>query len=498
MSFEQITFVLESTEASQIYSKTTSSDGETTTQKISVREVLRLDFFADELQKCTQVEIQFVEVDVSPIPDIGIIILCLSGSDILEKLQRYPEISSVARRAVLLSPFIDDDKLINWACLYGFAGFINSTTYTRWIHNIHAPQVYGLIQAANAGVPSIVSKYRDYYPIGSITAEFPSIFVEYLEAYHELFLTPSAELTFPDMDPRWPTIWEIVYEREDNRELNGIDLSKCNLGGGYFKHANLRNADLSQSNLGRAHFDQANLQNVNLSSSNLDNALFRKADLRGANLVKANLCGAFLQGADLRGADLEAAWLGEAKFQNTNIDDSTNIDERWRLVWRIVNRTQTDKDLHGVNLSYSILADTDLKHYNLCGAIFDKANLVRANLCGSNLQHALLNDTYLSQANMSKVNLSKAKLQYANLDGADLTGANFTETSLSNVNLRGANLKGANFTRTYLGDVSLHGANFTQSKLSGAMFNRVKYDLHTKWPRGFDPDKIGAILESDE
>jgi hypothetical protein len=67
----------------------------------------------------------------------------------------------------------------------------------------------------------------------------------------------------------------------------------------------------------------------------------------------------------------------------------------------------------------------------------------------------------------------------ADLSGADLRGAIINEANLSEANLSGADLSGAK-----LGYTNLSGAN-----LSGA-----KYDKNTNWPRGFDPQKAGAIL----
>ncbi|MBE7472293.1 MAG: pentapeptide repeat-containing protein [Anaerolineales bacterium] len=500
MSLDYITLAVESDEKTDI-KRTVSCGGKSVTQKISARELLKLDYFADELQKYTQAKIIILENDLSSAPSTGIIILCQISGDLPGNLATYyPDLpSSMTQRIMLMSGFGRNEKTINWVNTYGFVGSIDDTTYSRWVNDLpNLPMIYGLTTVAEKIGALRSHRFGNYCHFGPPSSDFLSTLIEYLEAYHELILSPSSKFTVPKVDPRWPTIWEIVYERKDSRDLRGVDLSGCDLDGGYFESANLQDANLSYSNLVRAHFEQANLQNINLSHSNLEDALLQGADLCGANLIEANLSGVFLQKADLRKANLAGAWLGEAILRDTNIDDTTNLDERWRLVWRIVNQIQKDKNLYGVNLSYGILADTDLRYYNLCGAVLDEANLARASLFGSDLRRALLTKTYLAQANLSTVDLSQAKLRFTNLDMADLTDANLTDAILSDVYLTGANLTGANLTGAYLGYASLHGANLTETKLSGITLNKVKYDLQTKWPVGFNPEKAGAILEVDE
>ncbi|MBK8050919.1 MAG: pentapeptide repeat-containing protein [Anaerolineales bacterium] len=89
------------------------------------------------------------------------------------------------------------------------------------------------------------------------------------------------------LDPRWRIAWEIVNRPQAGRLLAG-----------------------------------ANLQGANLKQATLQAANLKNADLRSSQLEGANLAGADLAGARLRQA---------------SIDDTTQLDVKWRQVWEIVN-----------------------------------------------------------------------------------------------------------------------------------------------------------------
>ena len=68
--------------------------------------------------------------------------------------------------------------------------------------------------------------------------------------------------------------------------------------------------------------------------------------MMGAKLGETNLTDADLSGADLSGAD-----LSEARLRFAKLDDSTQLDGKWRLVWSIVNEGGADRDLSGAELT---------------------------------------------------------------------------------------------------------------------------------------------------
>ncbi len=248
------------------------------------------------------------------------------------------------------------------------------------------------------------------------------------------------------MDAKWRLVWELINRGGYLLDLAGVDLSEADLRGVDLFGANLAGADLHGADLGGANLLGANLFDANLavvtwdattcpdgSSSdangdtceahiesalpldesfmlrgcffvlpvNLPNGPFtdcehadllghdlRQLDLRNARLFDADLTGADLRGADLTGADLRAV-----RFRGVVMDLSTNIDDKWRLVWSIANRGARGRDLSGVDLSWAALEFSDLSRATLVGVDFSNAVLIGANLSDANLNGVIWRNT---------------------------------------------------------------------------------------------------------
>ena len=183
-----------------------------------------------------------------------------------------------------------------------------------------------------------------------------------------------------------------------------------------------RGASLSRASLGSARFAGADLSEADLSDAYLHYADLSGADLKGANLTGAELVSADLRGADLRGADLRGAslWMAE-------IDDNTQIDAKWLLVWRIRNGDAKGKAFPGVDLSEA----------NLYCGFLQGTDLSGANLTGVDLRGGSLSDAVLTGADLTGADLESADLRRAYLGGAILSGADLRWADLSEANLSG-------------------------------------------------------------
>lgn len=259
-----------------------------------------------------------------------------------------------------------------------------------------------------------------------------------------------------ETDFEYAYLWRV---RLSGADLGGVDLGYANLRG-----ANLSGADLSWANLGWARMRGANLSDADLSNAELPEAMLHGALLRGAFLRGADLNGADLSGADLGGAnlsetDLRYADLGDADLSNAdlgganllpaelsgailsgaNLDERTQIEGKWQMVWQILNHPDTVIDM---------LEGTDLSHAYLYGA----------DLVGAALHAANLNGADLRESNLSRADLS----------GADLAGANLLNANLGNAWLAGANLREADLTGADLSFAQLNGAQVTPDQLSKA------------------------------
>lgn len=325
--------------------------------------------------------------------------------------------------------------------------------------------------------------------------------------------------------------------------LNQAELTQTDLTGAYLVEADLSwskllGADLSYANLARANLMRANLMGANLSQANLiqgnlDTAFIIGANMNSADLRWANLNGTVLSktnlyGTDLRGANLIGSNLQEVNLRGTKIDKTTQIEDKWRVIWEIVNYGGIETNLRGLDLKGIDLTDTklsglDLRDSDLSGAILMNTNLRKtdfrgANLQGANLYRADLRGAKLQEANLDQANLREAKIdeitelndkwrvvwEIVNRGGAgrDLHHFDLVEANLNQVSMQGANLLGANLYKTNLAladlkgtdmreanmhETDLRGADLRDADLRGVDLSTVISDEYTKWPWQYDP-----------
>jgi uncharacterized protein YjbI with pentapeptide repeats len=191
------------------------------------------------------------------------------------------------------------------------------------------------------------------------------------------------------------------------------------------------------------------------------------AELKGANLRKTDL-----RGADLRGADLS----GYTDLRDSIISESTQLDEKWLLVWEILNRPVVSRDLMGVDLSHANLSKADLSGANLSKANLSQTNLTEADLRWANLSQANLTSAYLSEANLFKANLSLAFLNEADIRWANLSEAKLRRTKFFRANLSRANLSRANLSRADLSEAKLFKASLVDAELRRATLIRTDFE----------------------
>ena len=144
-------------------------------------------------------------------------------------------------------------------------------------------------------------------------------------------------------------------------------------------------------------------------------------------------------------------------------------------------------DLSGISLTHVKLIAINLSGADLSGSTLYSSTLIASDLTGANLTDTNLRMAKLSRADLSGANLSDAHLSGAwllrsNLSGADLSGADLIGAKMKGINLTGANLTGAN-----LNGADLSGADLTGAVLTDAWLIRIRYNLETKWPKGFTP-----------
>jgi uncharacterized protein YjbI with pentapeptide repeats len=244
------------------------------------------------------------------------------------------------------------------------------------------------------------------------------------------------------LDAKWRLAWEIVNQGAAGRDLSGVDLS------------------------------QADLSHADLSHAILSHAILTDTNLSGANLYGADLSGAILTEPDVSGGEPHNAILHNADLAGVRMDDTTQIERKWRLVWEIVNQRGRSRDLSGADLMAADLHEIDLSGAILVGARLDGANLRGANLSRADLNGASLQSVDLTDANLAGANLYEAQLVGAylpaELGGATLRRANLSGANLWGFNLSGLNLSGANLTGADLAEADVHDADLSEAHLEAA------------------------------
>ena len=226
--------------------------------------------------------------------------------------------------------------------------------------------------------------------------------------------------------------------------LTNADLSYANLTNAILQDSKLRNADLSYAQLTNAFLGDANLTNANLTNANLTNA-----DLSGANLTNANLTNAILQDSKLKGSKLKGSKLNGADLKDVILDDDTELDSKWKLVYDLVNNGGVRKKLINTDLS--------------------GASLFGASLFGANLTDADLKEADLSSADLRRANLSDALLQDSSLNNAKLNNANLDRTTFINTDISFSKLRGSTFKSAIILSSDLRESeNLTLIQLKGA------------------------------
>jgi uncharacterized protein YjbI with pentapeptide repeats len=289
-------------------------------------------------------------------------------------------------------------------------------------------------------------------------------------------------------------------------DFRGADLRKANLCGFDFRRviideetmlddkwrlvARLQKIDRKVDQDKVEDFKRVNLSRANLKSVNLRKANLREANLREADLYKADLSGADLSGADLSGADLSRASLGRVNFRGTIISEETKLDDKYRLIHRLVNEGGANADLRNTYLTDADLRGVDFSNANLNGVSLRGAIINEdTKLDGKwRLVHRLVNEDGVNTEDLSGVDLSGAKLWFVDFSDANLKGVNLKDADLEGVNLKGANLKDADLEGANLKDANLEGTNLWRANLTETNF----------WASDLKDDKLARAKEKSK
>lgn len=277
------------------------------------------------------------------------------------------------------------------------------------------------------------------------------------------------------------------------RDLSGIDLSKCDLSGADFSGAILEESDLRGANLEKANLKGADLTDAHLIMANLRQADLTDADLTDARIMQADLRHARLDGATLERAILHSSRMDSinarrADFQDADLTQAVMfdacLDEADLSGCRLDGSRCNRSSLQGAHLEAVSAQNADFSQSCLQGtnfgegcdlsgsrfveiqadeSIWEAAVLEQCDFSGASLRMSNFTAARMGTCNLRHADLAQATLMAADLHGANLRRANLFQSNLEKVSLEGADLRDANLYEAETRDAVFHGAD-----LSGA------------------------------
>lgn len=152
--------------------------------------------------------------------------------------------------------------------------------------------------------------------------------------------------------------------------------------------------------------------------------------------------------------------------------------------------------LEGARFDEADLTSADFTGAKLKGASFVGANLTQTNLDGADCSGADFSDVKFSSTMARATNFSGAKLEvadlgsYSNFSGSLFVGANLRKargiTEITGCDFSGADLRGASLKE---------GQDW---KSPSTKWTKALYDDATRFPKGIDPDAVGAVKVAAE
>lgn len=175
-------------------------------------------------------------------------------------------------------------------------------------------------------------------------------------------------------------------------------------------------------------------------------------------------------------------------------------------------------DMRGINLYSCSFANADMSYADLSGAFIDneavmlesdgkdfcKVNMESAILRGAEIRYSLFDKAKMKGADMRGASLLGVSFKGADLRNVDLNASEIDRVIFDNSDLRGAKLNGAiiygsSFENADLRGADLRGMRFKDLK-SNQYFRGARYNTKgsqiTRFPKGFDPEQQGMILDN--
>jgi hypothetical protein len=156
-----------------------------------------------------------------------------------------------------------------------------------------------------------------------------------------------------------------------------------------------------------------------------------------------------------------------------------------------------DQYLLHSNLKYAAWRHNDLSGYNFQEIGVRQGDFDSHIFSHCNFEKAIIIDSSLRMTNFNGVNMSEANFDNSDFYKADLSFVHAYKVNFKYAILWGANCAHADFRQANLMRSTLFGADLSTANLKGTNLWLAWYSRDTKWPKGFNPEKAGAVFFAD-
>jgi uncharacterized protein YjbI with pentapeptide repeats len=303
--------------------------------------------------------------------------------------------------------------------------------------------------------------------------------------------------------------------------LNNVHFISSNLEGSNFANCKLSNVTFCDTNLKNSFFDNCNVYPLSkLKIENQEALNFNNCDLTDASFVKATLCGNF-ENSNISNTTFSESKIIATNFYSCILNNTIFTKSFFMYFGTQSNNSQSDNNkktessiycyfgpkpnfaenakeviqkeniinckfdsasMKLVNISNSIITDTDFEDTDLSKAKLYKCEFIRTTFTACSLKPANLSyvdasfSEFKEQCNLNQVKFHRARMIEARIENSDLVGASFYSANLRSsqfidTDLTGVDFRSADLTLVNLDKCKLNSSNFFQTKRGGLNLN---------------------------
>lgn len=302
--------------------------------------------------------------------------------------------------------------------------------------------------------------------------------------------------------------------------LNNVQFISSNLEGSNFTNCKLTNINFVRTNLRKSFFDNCAVSYNKSKIENQEALNFNNCDLTDASFVKATLCGNF-ENSNISNTTFSESKIIATNFYSCILNNTIFTKSFFMYFGTPSNNSQSDNNkktessiycyfgpkpnfaenakeviqkeniinckfdsasMKLVNISNSIITDTDFEDADLSKAKLYKCEFIRTTFTACSLKPANLSyvdasfSTFKEQCNLNQVKFHRARMIEARIINSDLVGASFYSANLRSSqfidsDLTGVDFRSADLTLVNLDKCKLNSSNFFQTKRGGLNLN---------------------------